>query len=182
HPHEVPLKTPDASAFYVAPHPTLPVDRARFVGEPVAIVIAETAAAARDGAERVVLDWEPLPAVATAAEASAPDAVALWDEHPSNVCVLTEAGDAAAVDAAFARAAHIVRLESRVNRVTGVPMEPRTAVGVYDKAGDRYTLYSGSGGVQRARFDLAGTLGVDESKVRVVARDIGGNYGTRNSM
>ena len=73
-------------------------------------------------------------------------------------------------------------LESRGNRVTGVPMEPRTAVGVYDAASGRYTLYAGSGGVQRARFDLAGTLGVDESKVRVVARDIGGNYGTRNSM
>jgi carbon-monoxide dehydrogenase large subunit len=96
--------------------------------------------------------------------------------------VVTEAGDAAAVDAAFARAAHVVRLESRVNRVTGVPMEPRTALGVYDEASGRYTLYSGSGGVQRARFDLAGTLGVDESKVRVVAHDIGGNYGTRNSM
>ncbi len=181
-PHEVPLTSPDGSAFYVAPHPALPVDRARFVGEPVAIVIAESAAAARDGAERVVVDWEPLPAAVTAAEASAPGAVALWDEHPSNVAGQTEAGDAAAVDAAFARAAHVVRLETRINRVTGVPMEPRTALGVYDEASGRYTLYSGSGGVQRARFDLAGTLGVDESKVRVVARDIGGNYGTRNSM
>jgi len=181
-PHEVPLKSPDGSAFYVAPHPTLPVDRARFVGEPVAIVIAESVSVARDGAERVVVDWEPLPAAVTAAEATAPGAVALWDEHPSNVAVLTEAGDAAAVDAAFARAAHVVRLETRVNRVTGVPMEPRTALGVYDEASGRYTLYSGSGGVQRARFDLAGTLGVDEGTVRVVARDIGGNYGTRNSM
>src|SRR6185295_4426017 len=181
-PHEVPLKSPDGSAFYVAPHPTLPVDRARFVGEPVAIVIAESVAVARDGAERVVVDWEPLPAAVTAAEATAPGAVALWDERPSNVAVLTEAGDAAAVDAAFAQAAHVVRLETRVNRVTGVPMEPRTALGVYDEASGRYTLYSGSGGVQRARFDLAGTLGVDEGTVRVVARDIGGNYGTRNSM
>ena len=181
-PHEVPLKSPDGAEFYVAPHPALPVDRARFVGEPVAMVIAETAAAARDGAERVAVDWEPLPAVVTAAAAAAPGAVALWEEHPSNVAVVTEAGDAAAVDAAFARAAHVVRLETRVNRVTGVPMEPRAALGTYDEASGRYTLYAGSGGVQRARFDLAGTLGVDENKVRVVARDIGGNYGTRNSM
>ncbi|HEY2995933.1 MAG TPA: xanthine dehydrogenase family protein molybdopterin-binding subunit [Methylomirabilota bacterium] len=181
-PHEVPLKSPDGAPFYVAPHPTLPVDRARFVGEPVAMVVAETVAAARDGAERVVVAWEPLPAAVSAADATAPRAPSLWDEHPANVCVETEAGDAAAVEAAFARAAHVVRLETRVNRVTGVPMEPRSALGVYDAASGRYTLYSGSGGVQRARFDLAGTLGVEESAVRVVARDIGGNYGTRNSM
>ena len=181
-PHEVPLKSPDGSSFYVAPHPTLPVDRVRFVGEPVAMVVAETAALARDAAERVVVEWALLPAAVTAAEATRPGAPALWDERPSNVAVVTEAGDAAAVDAAFARAAHVVRLETRGNRVTGVPMEPRTAVGVYDTASGRYTLYAGSGGVQRARFDLAGTLGVDEKAVRVVARDIGGNYGTRNSM
>ena len=181
-PHEVPLKSPDGSDFYVALHPTLPVERVRFVGEPVVMVVAETVDAARDAVERVVVEWEPLAAVVTAADATRPGAPAVWDERPSNVAVVTEAGDAAAVEAAFARAAHVVSLESRGNRVTGVPMEPRSAVSVYDEASGRYTLYSGSGGVQRARFDLAGTLGVDESKVRVVARDIGGNYGTRNSM
>jgi carbon-monoxide dehydrogenase large subunit len=145
------------------------------------MVVAATAAAAHDGAERVAVDYEPLPAVVTAAEATAPGAPALWDERPTNVCVESEAGDAATVAAAFAHAEHVVRLEARVNRVTGVPMEPRTALGAWDEASGRYTLYAGSGGVQRIRFDLAGTLGVEESAVRVVARDIGGNYGTRNS-
>lgn len=180
-PHEVPLRSPDGTPFFVSPHACLPVDRARFVGEAVAMVVGETAAAARDGAERVRVDWDPLPALVTAADAVAPGAPALWEERPSNVCVESEAGDAAAVAAAFARAAHVVRLDTRVNRVTGVPMEPRTALGAWDAASARYTLYAGSGGVQRIRADLAGTLGVDESAVRVVARDIGGNYGTRNS-
>src|SRR5919108_6238592 len=180
-PHEVPLKSPDGSSFFVATHAPLPVDRVRLVGEAVAMVVAETAAAARDGTERVVVDWEPLPAMVTAAAAVAPGAPALWDERPSNVCVETTAGDGVAADAAFARAAHVVTLETRINRVTGVPMEPRAGVGIYDEASARYTLYAGSGGVQRIRADLAETLGVEEAAVRVVARDVGGNYGTRNA-
>src|SRR5204863_516799 len=97
------------------------------------------------------------------------------------VCVDSEAGDAA-TDAAFRRAAHVVRLETQINRVTGVPMEPRAALGVYDEASGRYTLYAGSGGSVRIKTDLAGTLGVPESAVRVVAREVGGNYGTRNAF
>ncbi|HEY3188206.1 MAG TPA: molybdopterin cofactor-binding domain-containing protein, partial [Solirubrobacteraceae bacterium] len=114
-------------------------------------------------------------------EAVAPGAPIVWDEAGSNLCVDSETGDAAAVEAAFARAAHVVRLETRINRVTGVPMEPRAAVAVYDEASGRYTLYAGSGGSQRQRGDVAAVLGVAESAVRVVAHDVGGNYGTRNS-
>ncbi len=180
-PHEVPLRNRDGSAFFIAPHPPLPADRARFVGEAVAMVIAETRAAARDGAARVAVSYEPLPAVIATAEAAEKGAPRVWDEADSNVCVESEAGDAAATDAAFARAAHVVRLETRVNRVTGVPMEPRAALGAWDAATGRYTLYAGSGGSVRIRGDLAGTLGVPESAVRVVARDVGGNYGTRNA-
>ncbi len=180
-PHEVPLTSRDGTPFFLAPHVPLPADRVRCVGEPVAMVIATTAAAARDGAERVRVEWDVLPALPTAAAATAPGAPALYDEAASNVCVDSEAGDAAAVAAAFARAAHVVTLDTRVNRVTGVPMEPRAAVGAWDAATGRYTLYAGSGGVQRCRADLAGTLGVPESAVRVVARDVGGNYGTRNA-
>ena len=178
-PYEVPLRSSDGSPFFVAPHAPLPTERARFVGEPVAMVVAETAAAARDGAERVRVDWRPLPGVVTAAEAAGGPAV--WDECASNVCVDSEAGDVAATEAAFARAAHVVRLESRVNRVTGVPMEPRAVVGDWDAASGRYTVYTGSGGSGRIQNDVARTLGVPKSAVRVVARDIGGNYGTRNS-
>jgi len=180
-PHEVPLTSRDGSPFFIAPHSPLPTDRTRFVGEPVAMVVAETPAAARDGAERVRVEWAPLPAVITAADASAGDAVRVWDDCASNLCVDSEAGDAAATDAAFARAAHIVRLETRVNRVTGVPMEPRAVLGDYDAASGRYTVYTGSGGSWRIQSDVAGTLGVPTAAVRVVARDIGGNYGTRNS-
>jgi len=180
-PHEVPLKSRDGSPFFVSPHAPLPTDRARFVGEPVALVVAETPGAARDGAERVVIDWQPRPAAVTAAAATTAGAPALWDACPSNLCVDSEAGDAAATDAAFARAAHVVQLQTRVNRVTGVPLEPRTAVGDYDADSGRYTVYAGSGGSWRIQADVAATLGVPAAAVRVIARDVGGNYGTRNS-
>jgi carbon-monoxide dehydrogenase large subunit len=178
-PHEVPLKSRDGSPFFVAPHAPLPTDRARFVGEPVAMVIAETPAAARDSAERVRVEWRPLSAVIATAEAVGGPAV--WDERASNLCVDSTAGDAAATEAAFARAAHVVRLETRVNRVTGVPMEPRAVLGEYDPASGRYTVHTGSGGSWRIQNDVARTLGVPASAVRVVAGDVGGNYGTRNS-
>jgi len=180
-PHEVPLKSRDGSDFFIAPHAPLPADTVRFVGEAVALVIAETPAAAKDGVARVSVDYEPLPAVTATVDAVAADAPLVWKETTSNVCVDSEAGDAAA-DAAFRRAAHVVRLETQINRVTGVPMEPRAALGVYDEASGRYTLYAGSGGSVRIKTDLAGTLGVPESAVRVVAREVGGNYGTRNAF
>ncbi len=180
-PHEVPLKSRDGSDFFIAPHAPLPADTVRFVGEAVALVIAETPAAAKDGVARVSVDYEPLPAVTATVDAVAADAPLVWKETMSNVCVDSEAGDAAA-DAAFRRAAHVVRLETQINRVTGVPLEPRAALGVYDEASGRYTLYAGSGGSVRIKTDLAGTLGVPESAVRVVAREVGGNYGTRNAF
>jgi len=180
-PHEVPLKSRDGSDFFIAPHAPLPADTVRFVGEAVALVIAETPAAAKDGVARVSVDYEPLPAVTATVDAVAADAPLVWKETTSNVCVDSEAGDAAA-DAAFRRAAHVVRLETQINRVTGVPLEPRAALGVYDEASSRYTLYAGSGGSVRIKTDLAGSLGVPESAVRVVAREVGGNYGTRNAF
>jgi carbon-monoxide dehydrogenase large subunit len=181
-PHEVRLTSRDGAAFFIAPHPPLAADTARFVGEAVAMVVAETAAAAADGAERVVVDYEPLPAVTATAHAADIDAPLVWAEARANVCVESDAGDAEATAAAFSRAVHVVRLDTWVPRVTGVPMEPRAALGVYDEASGRYTLYAGSGGVARHRSDLAGTLGVPESAVRVVAQDVGGNFGTRNSF
>src|SRR5881628_51277 len=180
-PHEVPLRSRNVSAFFIAPHPPLPADRARFVGEAVAMVIAETPAIARDAAERVVVAYDPLPAVTGTLEAPAAGAPLVWDDAGSNVCVDSIAGDAAAVDAAFARAAHVVRLDTQVNRVTGAPMEPRAALGAWDTTTGRFTVYAGSGGSWRIRSDVAGVLGVPEASIRVVARDVGGNYGTRNS-
>src|SRR5262249_27412589 len=147
----------------------------------VAMVIAEAPAIARDAAERVVVVYDPLPAVAGTLEAAAPDAPVVWEDATSNVCVDSIAGDAAAADPAFPRATPVVRLDTRVNRVTGVPMEPRAALGAWDGASQRFTIYAGSGGSWRIRSDVAGVLGVAEASVRVVARDVGGNYGTRNS-
>src|SRR5215470_3209252 len=113
-------------------HYPLPADRARFVGEPVALVIAETIAAAKDAAELVDVAYEPLPAVVRAADAIHPGAPVLWDEAPDNVCIDIEVGDAATTTAAFTRAAHVVRLDTLAQRVTGVPMEPRTIAADYD--------------------------------------------------
>jgi carbon-monoxide dehydrogenase large subunit len=143
-PNEFPLAGREGSRVLVTPHPPLPADAARFAGEAVAMVIAETAAAAADGAERVRVSWEPLAAVTVTREAADPSAPVLWDALGSNLCVDSIAGDAAAADAAFAAAAHTVRLDTWVPRLTGVPMEPRAALGVYEAG--RYTLYAGSGG------------------------------------
>jgi carbon-monoxide dehydrogenase large subunit len=178
-PHEGMLRSRDV--VFVAPHPPMPADCVRFVGEVVAMVIAETPAAARDGAERVVVEWTPLSAVTASLTAAAPGAPILWDGTTSNVCVDSEVGDSAAVDAAFSRAAHVVRLETWVQRVTGVTMEPRAAVGAWDPVSGRYTIHAGAGGLGRTRTGVAGALGVPESAVRVMAREVGGNFGTRNS-
>src|SRR5262249_35902916 len=148
--------------------------------EPVAMVVAETALAARDGAERVTVEWEPLPAVVTARDAIAGGAVAVWDACASNVAVETQAGAGAATGAPFARAVHAGTPASRLNRVTGVPMEPRAAVGDFDASTGRYTVYAGSGGSWRIRGDVAAALGVPAESVRVIAREVGGSYGTRN--
>ena len=162
-------------------HFPLPTDKARYVGEPVAMVVANTVAQAKDAAERLHIAYDPLPAVALAADALKPGAPQLWDEAPGNLCVDIEVGDEAATAAAFAHAAHVVRLETRVQRVTGVPMEPRTTMADYEGASGHYTLYSGSGrGVAKLRLDLAQVLGVPAEQVRCLCGDMGGNFGTRN--
>src|SRR5439155_22794562 len=156
-------------------HYPLPTDRARFVGEAVALVVAATIAAATDAAERLAIDYRPLPAVAQAAESVKPGAPSLWDAAPGNLCLEIEVGDAAATEAAFARAAHIVRLDTWIQRVTGVPMEPRTAIAEHDAASGCYTFYSGTGrGVAKLRLDLAEVLGVSPEHVRVLCEDMGG--------
>ena len=154
-PHEVPLK----GSF--PPFPALSAEEVRYVGEAVALVVAETRAIARDAAERVEVDYEPLGTVV-------------------DTCIDNQFGNPAAVAEAFARAAHVVRFETQLNRVTGVPLEPRATVAAYEHG--RYTLYATSAWVQRHRADLATVLGVSESAVRVVTRELGGNYGARNNF
>jgi carbon-monoxide dehydrogenase large subunit len=178
-PHEEIVRPGDVT--FAAPHPPMPGDRVRFVGEIVAMGIGESAAAARDGAERVAVEWTALPAASHSLDAAAAGAPILHDGAATNVCAAVTAGDADAVEAAFGRAAHVVELETWVQRVTGVPMEPRAAIGAWDPASGRFTVYAGAGGLGRTQTAVAGALGVPESAVRVVARDVGGNFGTRNS-
>src|SRR6201987_2399420 len=180
-PPDIVLHNNDGSPVPVAPHHALTTDRVRHVGTAVAFVIAESLAAAKDAAERIVVEYDVLPAVTDAKAALAPDAPRLYDDI-RNVVIDAEVGDAAAVDRAFEKAAHVTRLDTWINRVTGVPMEPRAAVGIYDAATGRYTLYAGSGGIVRQKRELAHILGVANEAVRVIAREIGGNFGTRNSF
>ena len=146
-PPDVAVRIRGPAAVATADYP-MPADKARFVGEAVAMVVADSIAQAKDAAELVDVTYEELPAVARALDALKPGAPLLWDNVPGNVCVEIEVGDEAATEAAFKRAAHVVRLDTWINRVTGVPMEPRAAVGIYDPASDRYTLYAGSGGIR----------------------------------
>ncbi len=133
-------------------------------------------------AERVEVVYEPVAAVALSRDALSPGAPLVWDEHGSNLCIDSGAGDREATEAAFARAAHVVRLDTTINRVTGVPMELRAAIGLYDEPAARFTVYTSTGGgVIRQRDDIAGALGVAKDAVRVVSGDVGGNFGIRNS-
>jgi carbon-monoxide dehydrogenase large subunit len=178
---DIVLHNRDGSPVPAAPHYVLPTDRVRHVGTAVAFVIAETLAQAKDAAEKIVVDYEPLPAVIEAKAAVEKNAPRLYDDLP-NIMIDAEVGDAAATAAAFARAAHVTRLDTWVNRVTGVTMEPRAAVGIYDAATGRYTLYAGSGGIVRQKKEVSAILGVPFESVRVIAREIGGNFGTKNSF
>ncbi len=182
HPAEIQLRGRHDTNVFTTPHFPLPTDKARFAGEAVAMVIAETVYAAKDGAERVEIDYDVLPAVVETIPAARQDAPRVHESAPSNVSLDATLGDAAATDAAFARAAHVTRFETWVKRVTGVPMEPRAALAAYDAETGRYTLYAGNGGAVRLKEDLATILGVPAEKVRVLMGDVGGNFGTRGMI
>ena len=174
------LENADGSPRRGTKLPVLADGRVRFVGDIVAAVVAETPAAAADAAERIAVTYEPLDAVTETRAAPAPGAPLLWDEIPGNVCIDGYFGDPEATAAAFAAAAHVVSLKTRVQRVTGVMMEPRAAVARYDDETGRFTLYCGGDNPVRVKRDLASVFGLEEDAVRVVAGDVGGNFGTRN--
>ena len=174
------LHGPGGAEVFVGDHALLPTDRARYVGEAVAMAVAETAAAARDAADAVFVDYAPLPAVTGTAEAARPGAPPLWDGRPDNILVETFFGDEAGTEAAFAAAAHIVRRRYVIPRVTGCPLEPRSALAQYDGETGRYTIHAGSGGAVRQKREIAAVLGVAPDRVRIHAYDVGGNFGTRN--
>ena len=160
----------------------LPVDKVRFAGEAVAMVVAETAARARDAAEQIVVMYEALEAVTDPADAAEPNAPRPWADLPDNFGVDSFIGDPDGTAAAFEGAAHVIRQPVYVGRVTGVPMEPRAAIAQYDAASDSYTLYAGGGGAARHQSELALLAGVPIERFRLVCGDVGGNFGTRNRV
>jgi aerobic carbon-monoxide dehydrogenase large subunit len=180
-PPDITLRNRDGRAVFIAPHYPLANDRVRFVGEAVALVVAEDLATARDAAELVEVEYEVLAACAEGVDAAKPGAVCIWPEMDSNVALDANVGDATAADDAFRRAAHVVRLETKVPRVTGVTMEVRTAMAAWEPDSGKVTLYAGGGGVVRPKMDLAHMLGLEPARIRVVAKDVGGNFGTRNN-
>lgn len=177
------LKRRDGSDLYRQRYPALVKERVRWVGDYVAFVVAETLNQAKDAAELIDVDYEPLPVVVSTAAASEKDAPLVWDDCPDNICFVRLMGDKEKTDAAFASADHISKIRFVINRVTAASMEPRGCIGDYNAADDQYTLYTG---LQRAfayRADLANkVLKVPESKIRIVTGDIGGSFGMKTPI
>jgi carbon-monoxide dehydrogenase large subunit len=180
--YDMKLHGPGGSPVFIGPHVLLPADKARHVGEAVAMVVAETRAKALDAAEAVAIEYEPLPCVVYSEEAMAPGAPTVWDEVRDNVLVDTFFGNSAETERVFAAAQHVVAMDFHIDRVTGAPLEPRAAVAQFDESSGRYTIYAGSGGAVRQKRELAAVLGVDPERIRVLSFDVGGNFGTRNRV
>ncbi len=176
------LAAPGGGAPFIGPHLLLPTDRTRHVGEAVAMVVADTVAQALDAAEEVEVRYQVLPGVFHSEDAMRRGAPAVWDEVADNILIDTMFGDREATDQAFAGADRVVTMSFHIDRVTGVPLEPRAALGHYDADSSRYTLYAGSGGAVRQKRELASVLGVAPERVRVLSHDVGGNFGTRNRV
>jgi len=176
----LPLKSRDGSALLQTNRMPLATDKVRYVGDAIAFVVAETVAQARDAAEAVELDIEALPAVTDAAEAAKPGAPQLYDHIPNNVALDYHYGDTARIEAAFAGAAHVTKLDIVNTRVAVVSMEPRVALGHYDKASERYTLQVPTQGVSGNRAGMAKILNVPPEKVRILTANVGGSFGMKN--
>jgi carbon-monoxide dehydrogenase large subunit len=175
-----PRKRADGTPMFAPQRPALVVDHVRYVGDPVAMVIADSLNQARDAAELIDVDYEPLPSVTSTAKAIDPNSPRLWDENPDNISHIHERGDRQATEAAFAKASHIIKRRYVVTRVHAQYMEPRGAIGVYDEGERRYTLYADVNYPHRVRNMLANQVfRVPEADVRVVVQDVGGGFGTK---
>ncbi|ESR26147.1 xanthine dehydrogenase family protein molybdopterin-binding subunit [Lutibaculum baratangense] len=171
---------PGGGEMYVPPYPVLTRDRVRYVGDPVAAVVAETLTQAEAAAELVLLDVEEEDALVDPEAATEEAAPPVWPDCPGNVAFRLEKGDRAEVERLFAEAAHVVRQRLVVTRVTAAPIEPRSAIGLYDPDGERYTLRLGTQSPHRLGEGLAPVLGVAPDRLRVVAEDTGGSFGMKN--
>jgi carbon-monoxide dehydrogenase large subunit len=176
----VPRRRRNGAPAFVCPQPLLAQDRVRYVGDPVAFVVAETLNQARDAAESIEVAYEILPAVVAAEAALAPGAPAVWDDNPGNEAFTHAAGDKTAVEGAFARAAHVVRHRVAVNRVSANSMEPRGCLAHYDRDDERYTIRCTVQSVHQTRAALAGQIfQVPHHQIRVVCDTMGGGFGMK---
>ncbi len=170
----------DGSPMKEPPHPIIAADKALHVGDQVALIVAETALQAKDAAEAIEVDYEPLPAVVNPADAPGHKASLHEAVAPDNVCYTWGHGDEAAVDAAFAKAAHVTRLDFANNRLIPNAMEPRAANASYTRHDDSYTLYVSNQNPHVERLLMAAfVLGIPESRLRVIAPDVGGGFGSK---
>lgn len=174
------IHSKDGSEMKAGPHPALAQGKVRHVGDHVAVVVAETYAQAKDGAELIVVDYEELAATISVAETQKPGKPLVHDDIPNNTVFEWELGDKAATEAAFAKAAHVTKLDIVNNRMVTNAMEPRAAIGDYDTGSDSFTLYTTSQNPHVARLVLSAFVGVaPEHKLRVVAPDVGGGFGSK---
>jgi carbon-monoxide dehydrogenase large subunit len=177
----LPMKNRDGTPLLQTNRSALMSDKVRYVGDPIAFVVAETLAQARDAGEAVVVDIDPLPAVTSAEEAAKPGAPQLYEHIPNNVALDYHFGDAAKVETAFAAAAHVTKLDIINTRVAVVAMEPRAALASYDRASDRYTIQVPTQGVAGNRLNLAkNLLKVPNEKVHLLTPNVGGSFGMKN--
>lgn len=178
----LPIKGRDGSPIKYVPRPALASDKVRFVGDPVACVIAETIAQAKDAAETVALDIEPLPAVVSARDAAKPGAPQLYDEVPGNIAIDYQHGDSAKVAEAMKNSAHVVTLPLINQRLVVAAMEPRSAIGEFDKKDERWILHSCSQGVFGMKNLLRDIFGAPADKVRVLTGNVGGSFGMKATV
>src|SRR3989441_7671211 len=176
----VPFKNRDGTPMKQPPRPALPTDRVRFVGDPIAFVVAETLLQAKDAAEAIAVEIESLPAVVRPEEAARPGAPLIHVETPGNVALDYHYGDTEQVTAAFAKAAHVTRLKLVNSRVVVNAMEPRAAIGVYDAASGGFTLHAPSQGVFGLRGHMADILKVEPKQVRILTGHVGGSFGMKS--
>src|SRR5690348_2496384 len=174
------IHSKDGSPMIEPAHPPLATDQVRHVGDQVAVVIAETLAQAREAAELIQVDYAEEPAAINPAEALKPGSPQVWPEAPGNLCYDWQLGDLAAVEAAFAKAARVVQLDLTNNRLVPNAMEPRAAIGEFDRATGEHTLYTTSQNPHVIRLLMgAFVLHIPEARLRVVAPDVGGGFGSK---
>ncbi|MDH3242235.1 MAG: xanthine dehydrogenase family protein molybdopterin-binding subunit [Alphaproteobacteria bacterium] len=173
----------DGSDMYRCHYPALVSDRVRYVGDPVAFVVAETREQAQDASELIEVDYEPLPAITSTADATKPGAPLVWDDCENNICFVYLAGDKDATEAAFAKADHVVERTFVINRVVVAPTEPRGCVGDYDPSEEHYTIYTTLQRAHPYRAQLATeVMGIAENKLTVIGGDVGGSFGMKSAV